>query len=128
MDTIASLSAEWLQAKEDERQAIERRRRIEDAMTVYLGISETMEGVSTHESDGYKIKVTARMNRKVDGDKLQDIAAEHGLTDHIGSLFRWKPEINMASWKAADESITRPLMGAITTTPSRPSFSITNEE
>ena len=47
---------------------------------------------------------------KVNSDKLQELAAEHGLTDHLPSLFRWKPEINMTVWKAADASITTPLL------------------
>jgi hypothetical protein len=34
----------------------------------------------------------------------------------------------MAAWKAADESITRPLAAAITAKPGRPSFAITIEE
>ena len=64
------------------------------------------------------------MNRKVDVDLLQEIAAEHGLEDHLGSLFRWKPELNVKAWQQADDSITLPLSGAITTKPGRPSFSI----
>ena len=67
------------------------------------------------------------MNRKVDSDKLQELAAENGLTEHLSTLFRWKPDIDAKAWKAADESITRPLMGAITTTPSRASFVIIKE-
>jgi hypothetical protein len=65
------------------------------------------------------------MNRKVDADKLQELAAEHGLSEHLGSLFRWSADINAAAWKAAAPTITAPLLGAITTTPGRPSFSIT---
>jgi hypothetical protein len=33
----------------------------------------------------------------------------------------------MSAWKAADDSITRPLAAAITTKPGRPSFSIEQE-
>ena len=56
--------------------------------------------------------------------RCPELAAEHGLTDHLSTLFRWKPEINMAIWKAADESITKPLAAAITAKPGRPSFTI----
>jgi hypothetical protein len=56
------------------------------------------------------------------------LAAEAGLSDHLGSLFRWKPEINATAWKQADNSITNPLLGAITSTPGRTSFSITFKE
>ena len=59
---------------------------------------------------------------------MQELAAEFGLTDHLAKLFRWKPEINMAIWKAADESITKPLAAAITAKPGRPSFKIIPKE
>ena len=57
-------------------------------------------------------------------DKVQELAAEHGLTDHLSTLFRWKPELNMAIWKSSNESITRALAPAITAKPGRPSFTI----
>lgn len=115
----------WLQAKEEERIAIEVRREIEDKLVAYFEVPESFEGTSNKAIDNFEVKIVGRMSRKVDGDKAQEIAQEHGLVDHLGSLFRWKPEINAAAWKAADESITKPLLDAITTTPSRPSFSIT---
>jgi hypothetical protein len=70
------------------------------------------------------VKIAGRIDRKVDGDKVQELAAEHGLTDHLSRLFRWKPEINMAAWKASDPSITQALAPAITAKPGRPSFAI----
>lgn len=114
----------WLDAKETERQAAEVRRLIEDELIAELGIAETDEGSRTVKADGYKVKVTCRMNRSIDADALQEIAAEAGLTAHLGELFRWKPEINAKAWKEAAETITGPLLAAITTKPGRPSFSI----
>lgn len=114
----------WLDAKEAERKAAEARRLIEDELIAELGIAETYEGSRTVKADGYKVKVTCRMNLSIDADALQEIAAEHGLTQHLGDLFRWKPDINAKAWKDANESITTPLLAAITTKPGRPSFSI----
>lgn len=122
-----SIYDEWLAAKEAERVAIDKRREIEDALISEFGVTADFEGTSNFEDGEYKIKVVARLNRKVDGDKAQEIAAELGLLDHLPSLFRWKPEINMTAWKSADKSITEPLLAAITTTPGRPSFTITKE-
>lgn len=121
-----SLYQEWLEAKDAERMAVERRREIEDELIVALAITES-EGSSTIKTDGYKVKVTQRFNRSIDSDMLQEIAAEHGITHHLGDLFRWKPDINAKAWKDADESITGPLEQAITTKPGRPSFSIERE-
>lgn len=119
-----SIYAEWIEAKEAERRATEWRRDIEDKLASQLGIQETDEGSQTISQPGYKIKVSCRMNRSINADLIQEIAAENGTTDHLSSLFRWKPEINMRAWKIADESITGPLSAAITTKPGRPSFSI----
>jgi hypothetical protein len=123
---INALAEQWLVAKRVERDATESRRAIEDAMLA--AIPKTDEGTKQIKSDEYSIKVTYRIDRKVDAELVQEIAAEHGLSEHLGRLFRWKPEVNMTAWKAADESITRPLAAAITAKPGRPSFAITIEE
>lgn len=122
------LLTEWLEAKEAERAAIERRREIEDELTATFALPEGLEGTETRKHGGYVVKIVGRLDRKVDSDALQEIAAEHGLSDHLSTLFRWKPEIDMRKWKAADQSITGVLSGAITTKPGRPSYSITVKE
>ena len=91
-DDLNELAAMWLAAKEAEKEAIEDRRRIEDRIKSLAGVSENMEGTETVEPDRFVIKIVGRIDRKVDSDKLQEIAAEHGLTDHLSYLFRWKPE------------------------------------
>ena len=126
--TPAELSYLWIQAKDAEKQAIEKRRSIEDQLISMLHIDQAFEGTENFEFDNaYKVKIVGRMSRKVDSDKLQELAADAGLSEHLSSLFRWKPEINTKAWESADESITRQLIGAITTTPSRASFTITKE-
>jgi len=124
MKTMEQMAAEWLEVKEAERMAIEKRRDLEDTMRKAASIRDDVEGTETLALEGFKVKVVGRIDRKVDADKVQELAAEFGLTDHLATLFRWKPEINMAIWKATDESITRPLAAAITAKPGRPSFTI----
>jgi histone H3/H4 len=124
MKTMEQMAAEWLEAKEAERVTVEKRRDIEDSMRKVASIRDDTEGTETLALEGFRVKVVGRIDRKVDADKVQELAAEAGLTDHLSTLFRWKPEINMAIWKAADERITRPLAGAITAKPGRPSFTI----
>ena len=124
MKTMEQMAAEWLEAKEAERVAVEKRRDLEDLMRKVASIRDDTEGTETLALEGFRVKVVGRIDRKVDADKVQELAAEHGLTDHLSTLFRWKPEINMAIWKASDERITRPLAGAITAKPGRPSFTI----
>ena len=125
---MSDLYAAWIAAKEAERQATETRRAIEDKILIQTALPFAFEGTKAVKADEYKIKVVGRFNRKVDSEKLQDIAAEHGLINHLHNLFRWSADINKAAWDAADAKITTPLLGAITTTPSRPSFTITKEK
>lgn len=124
MSSVEQMAAQWLEAKEAERVAIERRRNLEDAMRKAANIRDDTEGTETLALEGFKVKIVGRIDRKIDADKVQELAAEYGLTEHLSTLFRWKPELNMAVWKAADESITAPLSAAITAKPGRPSFSI----
>jgi len=125
--TDEELAREWMEAKQVEKSAVESRRQIEDRLLSLIGIPETLEGTQSAEAGAYKIKITGRMSRKVDADKLQEVALANGIFDHLQSLFRWKAEINAAQWKIADASITEPLTEAITTKPGRPAFQITRE-
>ena len=126
--TIESLASEWEDAKNEERRATARRREAEDKLFEALKLAKDMEGTVKEITTVYEIKVAGRIDHKIDSVKLQALAEESGLTEHLSSLFRWKPELNMSAWKAAHESITAPLLDAITTTASRPSFSITRKE
>jgi len=125
---LNELSQLWLAAKQAEADATTDRRKIEDRIKSLVGVAENLEGTETVDPEQFTIKIVGRIDRKVDGDKVQELAAEFGLTEHLSSLFRWKPEINMAAWKAADEAITKPLAAAITAKPGRPSFTITRKE
>jgi len=122
------LAKMWLRAKQAEKDATEDRRDIEDHIKKLARIADSLDSTETVEPGQYVIKIAGRIDRKVDGEKVQELAAEHGLSEHLATLFRWKPEINMSAWKAADETITGPLAGAITAKPGRPSFSIIPKE
>ena len=122
---LKELSRQWMQFKADEEKAQSERRKIEDQMVKIMAIPESFESTLSDEPEGFVVKIAGRVDRKVDGDKVWALATEHGLTDHLDKLFRWKPEINMSVWKSTDESITGPLAGAVTAKPGRPSFKIT---
>lgn len=128
MSKITDLAAEWSAAKEAERAAIEKRRELEDEIASLMKLPDVLDGTERLDVEGWEIKVVGRIDRKVDTDALQDLAREAGLTDHLPALFRWKAEINAKAWDRAADDITRPLTGAITTKPGRPSFTITKKE
>jgi len=125
MSMLENLSQSWINAKQTEQASIDTRRAIEDELVRLLAVDSSEEGTDTRTIGLYDVKIVNRLTRKVDSDKIQEIAAENGLSEHLSQLLRWKPEINMTVWKRADERITKPLLGAVTTTPGRPSFTIT---
>ena len=109
---LQRVSREWIKAKETERKAVETRRNLEDEMKAMLKIDDQRDGTTRVIDGDLSVKITTRLNRKIDSGKLQDLAEEHGLSDHLSTLFRWKPELDMKSWRNADESITKPLLCA----------------
>jgi hypothetical protein len=122
-----SLYQRWLDAKKMEALAVAERRDIEDQMAVHFGIPKDLDGTVKVEENGFIIRMEGRINKKIDAEKLQVLAAEAGLSEHLPSLFRWKPEINAKAWGSAADAVTQPLLGAITSTPGRPTFTITKE-
>ena len=125
---MLNIYQEWLTAKAEEAEATSKRRMLEDKMVAQFNVPSTLDKTANFEADGYKIKIEGRINRRINSDKLQEIAVEHGLMAHLECLFRWKPEINAAIWKSTDPSITTPLLDAITSTPGRPSFTIIKKD
>jgi len=122
-----TLYQQWLDAKAAEKKIVAERRGIEDQIIKAFNIPKTLSNTKNVEVDGYKIKISGRLDRKVNSAKLQDLAREYGLTEHLSSLFRWTPEVNVIAWDSADVRITEPLLDAITTSNSRPSFTIVKE-
>jgi hypothetical protein len=125
---LQDLSREWIAAKDAERDAVEKRRILEDEIVRLLEIQQTEEGTKKIEADPFVIKIACRISRKVDGDMAQEIAAEHDMADYLSLLFRWKPELSMSTWNGVGDNVREVFARAITATPGRPSFTITKEQ
>lgn len=125
-DDLDELAKRWLMYKETEKIAAENRRKLEDIICKAVNFPKHFEGTENvvPVNSPYSIKIEGRINRKVNADKLVELASEAGLSEHLSTLFRWKPEINMKVWKESDQEITRPLLDAITSEAGRPSFTI----
>ena len=119
---------EWIEAKTEENEATEKRRLIEDEICRAREVEQTDEHSRKVEAAPFTIKIACRINRKVDGDLAQEIAAENGMQDHLGLLFRWKPELSMTAWNGVGDNVKQVFARAITATPGRPSFTITKEK
>jgi len=127
MKPLQKLAEEWLEAKNAEVEATEKRRMIEDEVVRILEIKETDDHAREFEADPFTFKITCRINRKVNGDLAQEIAAEHDMQDYLSTLFRWKPELSMSAWKGVGDNVKQVFARAITATPGRPTFAITRE-
>lgn len=119
----------WLVAKREEAEAVARRRECEDRMIEAMreSVEINEDGTTTVKPSGYTIKIVSRVTRSVDAEKVQELAAAAGLSDHLPALFRWKPELNKSQWDHAAQNIRDALAPAITAKPGRPSFSISKE-
>lgn len=118
------LLIKWRNAKQAEADATRIRRDIEDELVDRLRFNLTEEGTQSVERDAFKVVCTTRMNRKVDAEKMHELAVDAGISDLLPTLCRWKPELNLKAWKSADESITKVLAASVETKPGRPSFKI----
>lgn len=108
----------WIEAKDYEKLATERRRQIEDQLAEKLEIKEDLEGVKNFELEGFAVKVTGRMTRKIDAEMLHELGID------TTNIIRWKPELNLTAYRACADNIRAEIDRAITTVPARPSFSI----
>jgi hypothetical protein len=126
MSTLSELMKAWKTHKAREQAAQDARREIEDEIKRLLNYDETKEGTQLHKDSDLKMTISNRFSKKIDSDLLQEIAAENGTNQSLSYLFNWKPSIDAKAWKAADQSITTPLLRAIETKPGRPSFKIEN--
>lgn len=124
---MSSIYQQWLDAKTAEKKAVEERRMLEDVLIAQFNINAAQDKANTVKQGGYKINITTRLTQKIDSDLLQEIAAEHGTSEHLSSLFNWTPKLVKKEWNATDESITAPLLKAFTTKAARPTFKITKE-
>ena len=126
---LANLIVEWQIAKNQERDAIERRRAIEDRIKALAGIDEASE--RTHVlpvPGGGALRVITKLDRKVDAALLRLLARERGLQAEVERYFRWKAEVNLVEWRKAPAEITLAFSPAITTKPARASFTLDGKE
>jgi len=125
---LERLLIEWRVAKQLEQEAVHRRRNIEDEIKAAIGFDEGREGNVALPFHGGRVVVTARLDRKVDGTLVRQLARAHNLDEYLHELFRWKAELELRAWKKAPERITQVFAPAITTKPGRATFSLELEK
>ena len=121
---LERLLIEWRVSKQLEQEAVLRRRNIEDEIKAAIGFDERREGSETLPFNGGRMVITARLDRKVDGTLVRQLARTHNLDEYLHKLFRWKAELELRAWRKAPEHITQVFAPAITTKPGRATFSL----
>ena len=124
-EKLRELCLDWIDAKAAATEAATSLETVEDQLIQLLNVDLLRDGTTQVIDGDVRIKVTSRPSRTVDDTKLKALAEEHDLKEHLSTLFRWKPEVNLRAWRGADEKITDSLNDAITLTSTRPAFAIT---
>lgn len=126
-DTPEEIAALWLHVKDIESNTINVRRALEDSLHLIFPATE-LEGTEDHELEGYAVKIVHKVTRTVDPEKLTELSEEYEIDDEIARLFRFKPELNLAVFRAEDEEMQDLFNKVITTKQARPSVTITAVE
>jgi hypothetical protein len=126
---IQSLAERWREAKAAEAAWSDARREVEDQLSELLAVDPQGEGVLNCDAGAYSIKVTTRLDRKIDADLVTEIAAEHGISDDVlRQLIRWKSELSVSNYKRASPELQQLFAPAVTTKAARPSYTIQPKE
>ena len=124
-----NLFERWILAKKEEERARDLRREVEDQLLNHFEIRPDLDGTESFEEGAYKVRIIGRINRKVDTEAVQIIAAEEEIDwPTLKRAFRWKAEINKREFMKLPESVSGALSAAITATPGRASFKIEKQE
>ena len=122
---INELVATLYEAKQTERAARDIRIALEVDLAKAIGVPDDWEGCMTRPAGAYKVKLDRRMNVKIDGERLRDIAEAHNMTGVMETCFRWKPELNKREWKQAGSEVKKIFAPAMEVTPGKASFTVT---
>jgi len=125
---MTNIYQQWLEAKAAESAARATRLEIEKQICTAHEFDKTFGGVATHEVEKYVVKITGRITRKVDVEKVRDIAINNNLEGQLENLFRWKCEIDARNWKAAGADTTDVFLPAIESKPGKPAVTVVPKE
>ena len=125
---IDGLVAALYAAKQAEEEAKARRVALEADLAAAIGLPDDWEGAKTNNVGAYKVKLTRRMNVKIDPIRLRELARVNNILPTMERCFRWKPEIVKKEWDKADERARTLLAPAMEITPGKASFVVSMAE
>ena len=122
--TLAQVLPTWMQAKEDERKAVEYRRELDKMIQSLLPKKD--EGSVTETNGDFKVSVTYKLDRKLDTEKLQ--ANWNQLPAAAQGAINWKAELATSVFRTLSDEDRAPLADYITTKPASPTVSVEIKE
>lgn len=128
IDKVETLAAEWLAAKAAEAIAVTTRRVAEDRILKAIGFQSGTEGIHHYDVGRYAMQVQGRLGKKVDHEMVTVIASECGYQALLPLIFRWEASINAKAWRDLDPKIAFDFAKAITISPNRATFKISERE
>lgn len=129
-EEIIKISSRLLEIKKLEASIKCEREIIELALIDWLGVKE--EGAQTHDIGDYKITITSKLTRTLDGDKWDEIKA--GLPEQYRLIVDWKPSLDLKGLRWVQENepdIYKKVAQAVTIKPAKTSVvvkSLINQE
>jgi len=118
MTDLETLAAEWSVQKAREKDAAYARRNIEDRIASLLEVPKDFTGTKHFGN----VKVVGKMTKKVDADKVAEIAMTHGLHEEANRCFRFKAEV------ISKEEMNPAFNDAIETKPARLSITVEDKK
>ena len=131
MSDNLTLEQQFLELKAMEAEVKEKRYEVEAKIALayrYDTLSGKSQKFVTQNTSGEKLDVqfTASQVRKVDYEKLREIATQYGIPQtEIERLFRLKAEVNNSEFNALPQANKDILNGAITVQINKPTLKIT---
>jgi len=115
---MKELCMQYMMAKAREKAAKEERLQIEDALLNEFKPSKE-EGTETKAVDGFKVSVTAKLNRVLDYEAYRQLQLPENLC-----FVDLKPEINLKNLRILEKVDPAIVAVCITTRPSKPTIKL----
>lgn len=122
--TLAQVIPTWMQAKEDERKAIEHRRQLDELIKSLLPTKE--EGSVTATEGHYKVSVSYKLSRSVDTERLQ--SDWMSIPPQVQAAIKWKADLFTSVFRTLSDTDKAALSGYVTTKPATPTVSVEIKE
>ena len=127
-DRLKGLAKDWKFQQVRRNDAANVMKEIEEEIASILQVPHDMVGTRTHGEEGLEIKITGKMNHKVDQKELHELAERHNKMDVLNDYYRINVSLDVAGWKKANQDIVKALSPTSTSKPAKLSFKIDTGE